>query len=402
MKGNKSRLEAKERSKRFDFSKIDVDELNHVTELIKRGQVVRSTIETGSRRICKSVKVKHEGKITNKISVKLPIKTVSFSKPANLMPRQLKKFTSHLDCYAFPGVNEVDILPNSSIDLHQVAWTGSLCMSPIIRHAVEGTCCKHNDDPAAYLEIPENIGHQLVDLINVILKTGRIFQAITPEMENFIKTWRSLKNVTKFIMLLTHFVVTLKINQVPVGDMPDIIEQLLITIEHCFVNKQPINNCPGLVIIAPPGIGKTHFQSSFPYGFLDLDNLTPEPMDSNPEIVDALVNSGFSVITNRWEWRKWKSSKVAIFPYDLKRSLNSKNIYDDETYRRVLASKRKYFTDRDGARIARDEIPHTRGDLREWLNAYLNIDKSRDILFIRAKTFSEGYSKLLKRVTTIP
>lgn len=86
---------------------------------------------------------------------------------------------------------------------------------------------------------------------------------------------------------------------------------ILDRIQRCFDNV-PVKMCPGIIVCAPPGSGKSHFVESTGHFMIDTDFFNHADLDGDINVVKNLVDSGFSVVTNRWEYEKFSEWAICV------------------------------------------------------------------------------------------
>lgn len=197
---------------------------------------------------------------------------------------------------------------------------------------------------------------------------------------------------------------------------------LLEVIESCFNNAQTKYATPGMAIVAPPGTGKTLLQSMLGIGFLDTDHLSATQMDKNPAIVTRLLQAGFSLLSNRWEHKKWNHPfTYYVMPNDVKATLEYKNIHPKSSFESFLENlkqaRKQFFKLKVGPRNkspANDD--HTNGKFRiidgvlhvnktchyfdqeKWLAAFSNLPPGRTYVLGKGQTLVDGYNAILQDI----
>lgn len=110
------------------------------------------------------------------------------------------------------------------------------------------------------------------------------------------------------------------------------------------------------ILVCPPGCGKTSLELRYAFGYLDTDFLLP-PGPCNPAVVDAFVSNGFSIITNRWEYRLFRSPVLTVFQEDISSSLAHKGIFPSKEIGHSVPIR--------GLRVTYDQ--------EKWLEAYSHL-----------------------------
>lgn len=188
-------------------------------------------------------------------------------------------------------------------------------------------------------------------------------------------------------------------------DVTYAITLFLVHLENCFTplmdttttetttikSDDPLSDfkispaCQGFIILAPPSTGKTQFIRSLPFGFIDTDWLNSKAIDADPSIMTKLVREGFSIITNRWEWRQWNVPIYYIKPHDLKQSLNLKNSRREAGFERA---KTEYLS---SIRKVKPKIL----DRQQWFDKYDGVEEKCQVIALRAtQSLIHGFSIL--------
>lgn len=141
------------------------------------------------------------------------------------------------------------------------------------------------------------------------------------------------KGFLKMLTLITHVILSCKNLDCYVER---IVIMFLIRLENCYrdiINKNqnkdhehvvddPLSGFDlpashkGFIILAPPGTGKSQFLKGLPFGIIDTDWIQTQSMDTNQKLMHILVDAGFSIITNRWEWAEWNLPVYFMQPHD--------------------------------------------------------------------------------------
>lgn len=234
-----------------------------------------------------------------------------------------KTFHEHSKCY---GADSAMQIPRNS------DMATNLCFEYLKRHP--------SPIFSALLHPPKCNMNVYPNLINIpfykpLIETLKLFQS---ELEN--KTFSMLdfdfgyilktKRFYKFCCHMTDtayikFIVLILLQLNDLNTWFGHLITILDRIQRCF-DGNPVKICPGIIVCAPPGTGKSHFVDSTGHFMLDTDSFLHHTLDKRPEIIRDLVNSGFSVITNRWEYEKFSEWAVSvIISFDQVRRITSYN-----------------------------------------------------------------------------
>lgn len=221
-----------------------------------------------------------------------------------------RAFSQHKDCFdATTGVQiprDSDLSTNLSYEyLHRHP-------SPIFTSLTTPPKCMHGKNWPNLITIPfygklidslKNIQRELEDKTFSLVDFN--FYYIL-RLRNFYKSISHMTDTAliKFIMLI---LLQLHDNHACFSHLVTILDR----IQRSFDNN-PVKMCPGIIICAPPGTGKTHFVDATGHFMLDTDFFNHADLDSNINIVRNLVNSGFSLVTNRWEYKEFSEWAVCI------------------------------------------------------------------------------------------
>lgn len=138
---------------------------------------------------------------------------------------------------------------------------------------------------------------------------------------------------------------------------------VLSRLNHIVATSSPVPTCPGILFYCPIGSGKSTLLSSLPLGAIDTDWIAPL-LDGRPELLSCFVNSGFSVLSNRWDLSPLTCPRIAFrFPKSVQISrLAAKGIYAD-------ASQQRRQFDLDIIHRNKRDTRTVRYDAEQWLSA---------------------------------
>lgn len=395
---------------RFDFSTIDYTLLSdYETNETDTNEVIKAFSEL---RIDESRDAKVKGnmyKSETTFSIDELDNETIFKKSRS--KRKLYDLSQHYMKCVPQGENAVRVLPGV-VEMCVATMSHSLCCSPFIRHCLLGTKCNISHQQRKTFTFP-SFFRKIVESILKEQLEGKVLCDIPIEGRKYIKTLKGFPSATKFVKVLHGFLHCVIANQAAMSEPEDAIAIATLCVERIegvFRGFQ-LETCHGGVFISPPGMGKTHFQARHPYGFIDTDDLHVENIDKSPDIVERLSVAGFAVLSNRHEWKKYKLMSIAIFPADLKKCLQSANIFpsrratksDDATTSNMSASERKEFFSKH--KTTRKKSPantsseqskkQIRYDQESWLDAYSDLKTSKNVMYIEAKNFTSGFATFL-------
>lgn len=136
---------------------------------------------------------------------------------------------------------------------------------------------------------------------------------------------------------------------------------ILDRIERCLsTNIVPL--CPGIMIYAPCGTGKTTFLHSTSCFLLDTDFLSTSLIRKNPEILSRLLESGFSILSNLEVFDLVSLTHlvfcVTVMEKILKNRLFSKGIFFEykKQKREFLRARYKEYFFREAAKCSVEDV----------------------------------------------
>lgn len=156
----------------------------------------------------------------------------------------------------------------------------------------------------------------------------------------------------------------------------------------------------GHYIISPPGTGKTFHNHMWSLGLIDTDGLNSLTLDKKPTILNDLLKAGFSIISNRWEWNVI-DTPVYIGPKmeDLEKHLINEGFRKDfdPMVDKVRKNVKEFFKKNRSKLKPGEPIPHKgiRGDLEKWMKAYEGVSDAVPTYFCTVNSFLEAYSDFL-------
>lgn len=357
-------------------------------DLRRQPQVIIPIREASSKTIYVTRSV-----VARKLKVKLRVPQASVQK--NLLidlstkPSGLEKFLTNVK--PSHGVECNGSVSYGVTDFNVNAVGAGLCMSPILSNA------KHIK--ATNLLTPNaDCGKWITKITAHIFARGEkadVYKMKFPAyFYNFVKKLKMYRGFSKFLEICSAASVCLYINGVSLETAKHAVLQYIIAIENAFHGNS--NGCPaGLLFIAPPGMGKTTTQLVYPYGMLDTDNLNDEALDQDPTIVDRLVQNGLTVVTSRFEYKRWSSFKIAAFPYDLISTMKKKGFCFTEDELSETIAARNAMRRKQLKKPIFQRIQRKHPDGRRWVEAYKDV-KSYCDLYIEGETFSYCFDEFLK------
>lgn len=275
-------------------------------------------------------------------------------------------------------------------DINQQAISAGLTISPCLFELMSGPCdgkdiLRPNPDNARCIS-------RIIEHIYLKGEQADVYSLKFPAyFYKFVKQLKMYRGFSKFLEICVSVSVCLYINNVSLEKAKQVLVGYITCIENSF-HKIIMDFTPGLIFLSPPGMGKTLFQLTHPFGYLDTDNLNSEAIDADPTIIDCLVQNGLTVVTNRWEYQKWNQFKIAIFPPNIQKTMERKGfIFSDsalaeEMAKRKIDHKRK-MKNRSGSHQTRKHP-----DGRDWVKAYASVKASCDI-YIESDTFQAGFEQ---------
>lgn len=129
----------------------------------------------------------------------------------------------------------------------------------------------------------------------------------------------AFRNCTKTTVIRS--ILQIVASSMAISEKPtDTTLSVLAQIEAAFNGRGEYPSCPGLLIHAPPGTGKSSYQTMV-LGSLDTDNLSKTSIDNCPAILGRLVNAGFVLFTNWNEADQQTCPRVTIQPANVQAAL---------------------------------------------------------------------------------
>lgn len=221
-----------------------------------------------------------------------------------------QEFLKHKDCFTvFNGMQiprEADLSTNIAFDyLHRHP-------SPIFS-SLNSTCrCLGNKVWPNLLTIP--IYHKLVESLEKLQLEldDKSFSLVDFDFYYVLrlrKFYSFTSHMTDTAMIKFVMLLLLQLKDLGVGF--EKLITLIDRIQRC-VDGKPVKMCPGIIVCAPPGTGKSHFVESTGHFMLDTDIFDHHTLDRKPQIIRDLVSSGFSIVTNRWEYKEFSQWAICV------------------------------------------------------------------------------------------
>lgn len=325
-------------------------------------------------------------KVTNRtLKVKLRVPQESLVKNISIdlstKPKRLETFLSDIKFES--GVECVGSISYGITDFNQQAVGAGLTLSPILGYS------RHLEYVPQLLKPNRDCGNWIKKILKHIYARGEkadVYKMKFPAyFYKFVKALKMYRGFSKFLEICTAVSVSLLINDVPLDLAEKALLDYIIAVENSF-HGQRNGAPPGVVFIAPPGMGKTVAQFVYPYGMLDTDNLNTELLDADPTIIDNLVNNGITVITNRWDFKRWTSFKIAAFPKDLKETMKRKGFCFTENELAEVIAARNALSRKQIKKPIFSRIQRKHPDGRKWIEAYKDVKTYCD-LYIEGPDF---------------
>lgn len=364
----------------FDFSIIDVDELNALTGE-NRDEKIMSYASTRTRRRIKVVKNKNKILVTSDGMVKtLPTKG-RYSLEGFTKPTVRKISTGY-----------VSNVSDTSPEIRLLCMNGVAVASPRFSRFHKSTGVETEYSPQVlrtlrriYDEVSRGSLSPLTNLAPFIRRAINELTFLTEKVPAAYKLLVGLANVAKKISASYETYLSW------IYDL------------HGAVTGADVScSEEGHYIISPPGTGKTLHNHLWSLGLIDCDGLDRKVMVEDPQVFQRLLTAGFSVISNRWEWNH-VATPVYIGPKfeDLQDQMRKQGIFapDDPMLSKLRSS---ILTVYKGVKRRSDKPPHklgvhkeVRDDLPMWLEKYKDIFDTVPTYICNVDSFLEAYSDFL-------
>lgn len=243
---------------------------------------------------------------------------------------------------------------------------------------------------------------QEIELFHRCLIRAKIDFSLFPRLRSLHSKCLSFRNAgfLRFMTALANVLLAVDRNTTEVGlVVVDYFASLEEVFVRCMTEVPPVADNShlerGVVIVAPPGTGKTQFTNMFPVGFLDTDWINAKDMDATPAIMETLVACGFSFLTNRWEWKTWSFPFYYVAPHDLEASLIRKRGIPSANpgLAALNAAKKAEIRNRKGKQYVGTSsvVPD------EWRHVYDGITEVAEITFYltHSQSLLHAYGELL-------
>lgn len=378
----------------FRFSDIDVEALNEFEAYVTQGQSIKAAMYFQSIKKNTSVRrTRSSNLFSARVKLFPPVMTpkrTSFYERVNLKDlsyykqRRSNRKSTRLCQYVQNLVSSDDRIDNqilttdepAYINMHLVAGKS---LSPALMH-------DWNHEFPNYLEGAE---FELKTLYNYVLKNKNIFSIKFTILPKLVAQLSAFQSFTKFLTYSVQIILSI----IEVQGLFKHFINFTNLIEHCCRGFTCKNlNLSGAAFLAPPGMGKTYFNSSYFFGLCDTDTILKD--DHDDMVVQRLVDSGVSLLTNRWSYKKWSCLKVAFVTPNLDDCLNRKFKSKNDFYRNFQSDRAQYF--KNHPEHSQRKVPLF--DKSKWNKAFIDIYDHDDIILITAQNVVEGMEIFLKSI----
>lgn len=362
----------------FDFSLIDVDELNALTGENRDQSILNFS---SSRPRC-HIKVTTNNK-TYMVKTKDTIIKVSKKGRYDLEGFNKRKAITHSKGY-------VSNVSHDSPEIRLLSLNGVPVASPRFSEAIHssGVDGEYSESTVRtlrriYNEVRNSSLSPLSNMASFIRRLVKELDFLTPVVHSAYTFLVGLANVAKKIGASYHTYMSW------ITDMHGVFEGADVTCDQ-----------KGHYIISPPGTGKTFHNHLWSLGLIDTDGLNGAVLDKKPTILNDLLKAGFSIVSNRWDW-KVIDTPVYIGPKteDLERHLIKEGFRKDfdPMIDKVRKNVKEFFKKNRPRKDPGEPIPPKgiRGDLTEWLKAYEGVADTVPTYFCTVDSFLEAYSDFL-------
>lgn len=221
-----------------------------------------------------------------------------------------KVFSQHKSC--FPADCGTQILRDSDLSTNVCFEYLHRHPSPVFSSILRSPACWRGRTFPNLIQIPFYKGLECDLKVMDVQLADKTFSMLDFNFKNILKLRRFYSfaahmtdtALIKFVMLIILQLRDLNTSSIHMITIMD-------RIQRCFDGK-PVKMCPGIIVCAPPGTGKSHFVDATGHFMLDTDFLLHNTIDQDVSILKNLVDSGFSLITNRFEYEKFSEWAVTV------------------------------------------------------------------------------------------
>lgn len=271
-------------------------------------------------------------------------------------------------------------------------FNSKMTLSPYLDEMLGVRCCNGSfreiDDVITDPCIKEEL--QLLYVEFVRFNNNNLYQCMTRRFYRFKKLRCMSKQLSKNLRFILQLLMLARERHLTFEQ----VWSCFNCFEYCFQGFVVPGVCPGFVLHGPPFVGKTSLALCY-LSIFDVENLNKDALAQDSQIITRLVQSGISLLTNRWEYLDWKCLVVSLKPRNLKKCLKQANIYPRKmTWTEFQKSKRAFFCDKP--LISRNKPGLVRRDT--WLYNLKNLSELPQIWLKKNQFATDGMEKFLRYV----
>lgn len=293
------------------------------------------------------------------------------------------------------------ILKENDPVLKTYMFRGQRYISPIFSHISGDLECIHSRYVDYTCEVEPEVYREAEQIFSAFLQPSENpYLVEAPHISQMWKRTRMHRGMgfSKCVDFLLYIVSNAYVNKE--SNYIDFYFKILNVIEEAYRgNITP--GCEGFVLSVPPNMGKSRLCHTYLLGLLDTDLINGDLIDKDPMIIERLVKSGFVIISNRWEFKKWNVTKFLLRSKDLKSILDEGyECYVDYLGVREMKKEQKTQLERMGVRFKQRIRKPKLIKVDDWVRAYSERDANASfVMLIENSNIEKFYNVVLNRLT---